>query len=429
MAKQPKPGDWKYSVGDVPLQLQAYERAERAFGIYTRVWTGKQPYREKNKFLCDTIRDYTNKIVPAKQLEAQKLANARQEALSAGIEDEPTGPLTLPAAFRLYLHRDGKFASNTTWKQDVTRYSATICAELGAGVLASTIKHAHYRKLWRRLAESDRGFATTEKIVGVLRSLIAWLQQEGYIEAGTGLPAPRWKSAMREEYAEITKAAVPEPAKPRYTREQSAKMWAAMPKADPRIHLAGEIGAELRLGQVPRSRRSDVLPHGGHAIGAVVVHGKGKKHGAVVVLTDEQRAVLTHYLTDGYLRELEAAYQAGKIKDYYLLPQKPLRTVDGVLVARVENGAKPWGKTGMARAWRALEAIAGVEHVEHRLWYGMRRRAADDAEDVETDARVLNKLGAWKHTGTREGYQEQGRMDIAERAAAVRQRIRPAREP
>lgn len=46
--------------------------------------------------------------------------------------------------------------------------------------------------------------------------------------------------------------------------------------------------------------------------------------------------------------------------------------------------------------------------MEWRNWYGVRRKQSDLAEDVETDARVLNRLGAWTHTATREHYQEQG---------------------
>lgn len=432
-ARKPKPGEWTYQVGEVPCLLSAYERADRGMAIYTRIWDGKRSSQKRR--LCGPIRDERGRIIPEREIEAQQLAVARRDAALAGVEDTPSGPLTLGSAFRLLLHsKDGKFAADSVWKRDVKRYSRTVLDVLGADLPIAAVRHAHYRKLWRHLAESHAkkgtgGVPTADKIVGVLRSTIVWLQQEGHMEPGTGLPAPRWKQLMREEFVDITSAPLPDVRKLRYSVQESAKLWEAMPQADPRVYLAAEIGAELRLGQVPRSRRSDVRPHAGHELGTVRVHGKGKKMGELVVLTDAQRAVLQHALTDGYLRELEAAYKAGEIKDYHLIPGGRLRTVNGVLVARVERADTRWGKTGISKAWRHLEQLAGVAHVDGRLWYGLRRRGADDAEDATSDARVLNKLGAWKHTSTREGYQEEGRVDIAEEAARVRDAIRPKRAP
>lgn len=66
-----------------------------------------------------------------------------------------------------------------------------------------------------------------------------------------------------------------------------------------------------------------------------------------------------------------------------------------------------------------------MEHLEWRNWYGVRRKQSDLAEDVEQDARVLNRLGAWKHTTTREHYQEEGRPEILERVAETRRKVRP----
>jgi hypothetical protein len=423
--RAPKPGEWSYTIG----ALTAHERADRGLAIYTRVWTGSR-YRDK-RALCGPIRDERGRLVPELENAAREAAQARWRAAESGVEEVPTGPLSLSTAFRLLLHsEDGKFAAGSRWTRDVKLYSARILDIIGDPPV-SEIRHAHYRKLWRALAELHRrgkagGVPTADKIVGVLRSMIVWLQQEGHLEPGTGLPAPKWKSIMRDEFVEILRAPLPRVRKPRYTPEESALIWQALPspEVDPRLRLAAEIGAELRLGQVPRSRRTDVHPHGIHALGAVEVHGRGKKHGELVVLTDDQRAALADAMTTGYLRQLEAAYQAGQIKDYHLIPGSRLRTVDGVLTSPVERAGVAWGKTGLVKAWRVLERVAGVPHVEGRLWYGLRRRASDDAEDVTSDARVLNKLGAWKHTSTREGYQEEGRTDIAEQAASVRATIR-----
>jgi len=48
-------------------------------------------------------------------------------------------------------------------------------------------------------------------------------------------------------------------------------------------------------------------------------------------------------------------------------------------------------------AFKKSEACAGVPHVKGRGWYGLRRVAADLAEEITTDARVKDCLGGWRH--------------------------------
>jgi hypothetical protein len=228
------------------------------------------------------------------------------------------------------------------------------------------------------------------------------------------------------------RAAAP-PAKPRHTRYDVEKLFATLERADPRLALAATIGAELRLGQVLRTRRSDVLPSpdGRFRIGAVRVHGRGKKLGELVILTMEERHALQRALCSGYLADLEVAHQRGEIKDFNLFPGHYLRRVHdrkgrGVMRSRVENADAPVGKTALQKWWRTLEAAAGVEHQKGRGAYGLRRLQSDRAEDVEDDARVLNILGAWKRTSTREGYQQEERVELREKAARTRRKIRPS---
>jgi len=65
------------------------------------------------------------------------------------------------------------------------------------------------------------------------------------------------------------------------------------------------------------------------------------------------RAFLDGVLREGYLRELEQAYQSGQIPDYPLLPQG--RLVKGVV--RLHEGP-PRGSARGARAVRAPEPQA-----------------------------------------------------------------------
>jgi hypothetical protein len=428
-SKGPKPGEWRHQVEN----LTAYERVDRALAIYTRVLESGQ-YRDKQR-LCETIRDEDGKVDPAREAAAIQLAVDRQRRHASGIHDVRKGPLTLESGFRLLLHDiDGKYAGDTTRKRDVERYSRVVISVLGAGTLWSDIRHGHYRKLWRHLAHEHRkdsakyGPAAAEKIVGTLRTATTWMHEEELIEPGTSLPASNWKATMRKEWVEITGAPIAAPRKERYTPAEQQRLWRALPQADPRVHIAVEIGAELRLGQVLRCRRSDVQPFGGFAIGRVVVHGRGRKGGADTVLTMQTRHALTRAMTSGYLADLEAAYQAGG-DDYYLIPGGKLRTVHTRRGPRkrvpVERGGAPWGRTALRRAWWHLEELAKVEHREWRKWYGLRRIGTDLGEDIESDERVLNVMGGWTDSATRRKYQEKGRTDVAERARRVRERIRP----
>jgi hypothetical protein len=428
--KAPAPGKWKYQVED----LTALERMDRGLAIYTRVLVDGQ-YRDKTR-LCDSIRDEDGKIIPTREAEAIAMAVERQQSSAAGVVDVRTGPVTLESGFRRMLHdRDGKYAGQTERKRDVERFSKKILPVLKGETRAADIRHAHYRKLWRHLAHEHAkdpkryGPEAAVKIVGALRTLIAWLQEEELIEAGTGLPAANWKASMRAEWTQITSEPVRSPARPRYTPAENERLWRALPEADPRHRLMVQIGAELRLGQVPRTKRSDVQPYGGFRIGRVVVHGSGRKGGADPILTMEARHVLTQALTAGYLADIEAAYQRGEIEDFYLIPGGKLRTVKAkrgpVKRARVESAGRRWGRTGMRRAWQTLETLAKVPHVRWRNWYGMRRLSTDLAEDVESDDRVLNETSAHRDSATRRKYQEQGRSEVAERALTVRRKIRP----
>lgn len=439
MARRKKRQPWSYTVGDVPLRLTAYERKDRGDAIYTRIWDGKR-YRDR-KPLCETIRNERGAVVPEKEIEAQRLAVERQRAIAAGLgeDDIPESGITLGQGFaRLLDPKTGKYAGETRWRGDVEAAGKIIVGVLGRELTMSDIRHAHYRKLWRALAHEHAkagryGLRRIEVIVGVLQSCSRWLQQEGYIDAGDALPAPGWNEALRREWTDITSKPLPDPLRPRYTADEMVRLWDALPSADPRLELAVQIGAELRLGQVVRSMRSDIFPVRGHQIGGVQVHGRGKKRGERVVFTPEQRHVVTRALLWGVLAELETLYRDGKLKDYPLIPGGYLHGDTDhrgrpVLRADPKQSKKPWGASPMRKAWARLEKAAGVKPVPGRKWYGLRRLQSDRAEDVETDKRVLNIQGGWTRTETRERYQEQGRMDLREKAAQVRRKIRPAKK-
>lgn len=475
--KQPKPGEWQYTVGDVPNQLTAYERADRGNDIYTRVWDGERIGSRRK--LRGPIRDDAGKIIPEEETAARTAAEERQEALGRSaapvVAATPAGPLSLASGFaKVFAPITGKYPADSEHARDVKRAAETVKAILGDDVLFAEIRHAHYRKVWRTMATAhvqrgEYGLRTTEVACETLASAARWLQQESEIEPGEGEPAHGWKKALRKEWESITGRPIGKRHKPRHADREREALFATVHAAlhapetlrspvDPRIALAVELGAELRIGQVgARTRRSDVVPSpdGTEPLWKVVVHGKGTKLGEEVVLTPQQRAALRAVLEWGYLADLEAARVAGELDDFHLFPGGRLyaatlpdgRTVmrskavavprerpkrgrqDGPRRQRMYAGQRPLHRRTLAVMWGALEEAAGVTPMPGRRWYGMRRKQADEAEKLEdVRAAVKNRLGGWDSTETREGYLDQGNEADAVEAAEVRQRIRPRRE-
>jgi hypothetical protein len=454
--KEPAPGAWKYTVGEPPLQVTAHERADRGLRVYTRVWDGRA-YSDRRE-LCGPIRDDRGRIDPDKEQAARALTIARHRALTSGLapqEAAPTGPLTLATGLARVLDpKSGKYPTVDEHVRNVRRAHGIIVTHLGGDVRWSDVRHAHYRKLWRAMAHEHVksgafGRRWTEMVCECFGAAARWLQQEGLIEPGEGEPARGWKGAMRKEWGEITGegAASAKPKKPRLAPAEVAALFTAAPpravrpadvaandeeEADPRVWLALEIGAELRIGQVRRVRRSHIeaAPDGKEPLYAVDVHGRGKKLGEYVILTEDQRAALRWALEHGYLADLERAYAAGEIADYHLFPTGHFVTEllpDGRAVkrARLEHGAKPIGRRALADQWARLERLAGVAHLPGRLWYGARRRQADAADEANVSPQAKLGLGGWSKESTREGYLEDDRVKRARAAAEARVLIRP----
>lgn len=205
---------------------------------------------------------------------------------------------------------------------------------------------------------------------------------------------------------------------------------AALPKADPRLRLRFMLGAELRPLQVLRSRRSNIELEGGmDGLGTFTVRGDGHKGGAVVDLDADMRAEWDAAVgPTGYLRRLEAAYQAGEIVDYFLFPlgrlvyageETPAAPVERALKGHMDAGT-------MNDFWRAFEKLAGVDHVAGRGMYGVRRLAVDLADDLTDDEDAKNAVGGWAlGSPTRKRvYAAKQRRERNEKAAKVRSGIR-----
>lgn len=147
----------------------------------------------------------------------------------------------------------GSDVSRNEWPADVARYLNIAIEILGGDLPVEEIKHGHYKQLWREMAARHTadptrfGPTATEKVCVALRGAMSWLQLEELIPVNAALPAPRWGSQMRADWMRITGKTIKRPAKHRATKDELVKLFEALPHADPRIRMAVEIGAELRL--------------------------------------------------------------------------------------------------------------------------------------------------------------------------------------
>jgi hypothetical protein len=443
----PAAGKWTYTIDENGVQLTAYERADRpGFPVYRRTYdTVRKKYIDK-KPLCDSIRKADGSVDAELEIVAKAELLSVHKRLSKGLtgsDAKKDEQLTILSALAKVLHHEeGKYAGQTGYVSTMHTYRDLIVEILSPDadfpLNCDALEPAHYRKLWRALARrhletGEGGPRACEMTVGFLQASIRWLKGELVLPSTTQEPAINWRATMYKEWAEITGTPVGKPSKPRYTLIENARLWEAAPGADPRIECTMELAAELRAGQMlERSRRSDIKPLGDEPLGILVVHGSGKKPGVEMVLSASQREYLRRAMGTGFLREVEAAYQAGELEDYYLIGSMDLirrKNPDGTTqrVAQVKNAHKAMHKRNLNRLWKIFERQAGVQYLKGRAWYGMRRIMADIAEDQISDKRVLNRMGGWTRTETREGYQEEGRVALDVMTADARDIIRPGR--
>jgi hypothetical protein len=232
-----------------------------------------------------------------------------------------------------------------------------------------------------------------EVVVSTLYSVAAWLRDNEHLASDVARPPSGWRKQLREEWADALDRDLT-PARPRHTPEEMALLFRYLVRAEPRLQLALELGAELRLGQILRLQRTDVdIDRAGNgpasdALGVITVRGRGKKHGETVVLTPEQRAALDG-AWNGVLRDFEQAFRARQIDTYPLFPGGKLRCG----VAAIRASPKRWNARTALDAFHALETISGVTSVPGRGWYGLRRTTTDLAPEFTTDDRVLDRVG------------------------------------
>ncbi len=465
---------WEYQVGDAPNTVTAYERTDRGRAIEVRWWASELK-RFRRKSLGFVIRDAAGMIDSDLQAKAVRLTRHLYDQLLAGEEptlpadgdtdaedpvvgdeggsfaDEDSSPLTLEQGFALATAvPTGMYVVESQHLTEVRRAVRDLGwaignDENGRARTWNALRFADVRDIWVRLAtrykETGQGGPVwTDRCIVFFLQINEWLEVEGLIERAVSVRRT-WRQQMRREWEQLTANTI-ESKDLRHTEEEIALIFAALSNedVDPRIALSIELGAEARLGQVRRMMRSDVTldPVGAYGLGRVVVRGSGRKLGVKRDLTPEERGAIDRALK-GYLRDLEAAYQAGLREDYPMFPQGkiaydvppsrwPKKAAPGERPsrrARVTVGNEPLGKRNLTKMFHELEVVAGVTPMPGRGWYGIRRKASDVYEDYESDERILNDQTGHSSSETRRKmYQEREREEIRARSAQTRRRVR-----
>ncbi len=395
--------------------------------------------RRRKKTLTIELRDANGRIIRRRAAEIEKevrhksmsleLANASGKKVRKELPDRP---LTIEAGLNQVLDPErGKYDDPDNRRvRELMRIRDRLFE--GDSPLISTAmtweewQPQEAQTLWRKLARINKhkGPRHAEVIVDFIYSSAAWLRLNHKIPLGAALPNPTWRRTLRMNWGQITHWSQVEE-QPRHSAEEMGRIFAALPGCDQRIALALELGAELRLGQVGRCRRSDFQPKPEPfaPLGLLRIRSSGNKRGVNMALDEKQRAILDDAMFNGYLRECEAAFRSGSIDDYYLFPSGKL--VKRVARARSVRDSKPLRREQMLELFHGVERAAGVTSERGRGWYGLRRISSDLAADITPDARVLDAIGGWRDPATRMRlYQRKNDKKIGLRAQEVRQQMR-----
>lgn len=426
---------WSHKIESHSPPIEIYERIDRGDQLYMKWSEGKSHRRPKLKNIS-TVRAPDGRIRQrnVRKAVAEALKQYEEEVGGRKLTTPPAeasdAGLTLGAGFDLVLdERRGKYASKTQRYKAMKRTKRRVLQVLGEEITFEMLRPIHYRLIWRTYAEKRKDWGlnlrSAEAAVSCLFSAENWLYQQGHIQAVHG-PGIGWRVELCSEWEQLT-GERPDPYRPRHDEDEAAKLWKHLPKADVRLQLAYELGAEYRLGQVIRADRLDLDLSSGAGLGhgTFRIRGRGRKLGQLVFLTAEQRAAVDNALgPDGFLSNFEAAYQVAELKNYPLFPGGKLR--EGKAVVR-KNGSR-MNRRSLLDHFHALEEIAGVEQVEGRGWYGVRRISSDLTADETQDDRVRDASGGWKPgSGTRERvYAQQERQKVLGEAAEARRRARGA---
>lgn len=353
-----------------------------------------------------------------------------EQAAPASVEEAK--PFTIGEAWAAISNPDfGKYPHATPFRDELENALEFASTVWGGTTPWVAIDANFWTKLIRQrvralVKRNKVGIRATEITISRLITVAHWLRSRGHV-AVLIVPPDDWHDALISYWKGLTQTTEePEPASHRFTLDESRKLLHAAWNVDPRYGLLMWLGAELRLGMVKRCKRSHLKLDEGEFGQLTVPSSSPTKRGEVVVFTRGQRAWVDRCLERGYLRTLEAEHRAGRLAEYHLFGGGKLRDkVAGDPILAVEIG-KPLSRAAMWRCWQAVEVLAGIDHVEGRGAYGVRRAAVDVAEEEHLSEAGLQSLGGWSTPDIprriyRDRANKAGRADAKKLRAHIRQ--------
>jgi hypothetical protein len=328
---------WQYVVGEIHRgRVRAYERADKSYTIW--LYYSEPGQRPKQVSLGFTIRTENGRIVKERERQAKEAADAKRQELLAMyrgdapvarmVEQDKPKLLTLGETEAMVIHPEtGRYPHKNQYRDEVVRAIRYAVQVWGANKPWADIEADHFTALGRKrllhhLSRGEDGVRMTEIIIARLLTIASWFREKGKIPPDAARAPERWKQQLKHFWREETKSRHEhKPSRPRHTPKQLVEILNHSWHVDPRFGTMMDLGFFLRAGsQVAMAQRVDLDLEAG----TFVVHGKGDKPGTKVKLNEIQLEAVGRAL-GGYLRLLEAQFQAGELTDYFLFPGNPLR--------------------------------------------------------------------------------------------------------
>lgn len=468
-------GRWGYQYGTSPPRVTVRERPDRGPDaqptLIARWWANGRRHGDYTVRRVRTVRDENGRIDMEKRQTAEKEAQRiwrevqegmDPEAIFAEPEDDdgtddrtPKDKLTLGEGLDLFMDKEeGRYAGETDdgWYDDQLRRAKRLEDVLGRDVRWLRLTPAKIRALWVKLHDyyentEHTGRRESIRTVQLLGSARKWLVANNRLtQAAPELPEG-WRQSLKDYWQrqadeEITVS------RPSHSEEELRLIAAAVRDdsydIDPRFRALMMMGLGQRLGPVGmRSLRSNLRldDSGRWGLGQLTIPSRPGKQGVRIDLSRELRDMWEDLLEDGYLEHLEAAYRAGDINDYHLLPGGKL--VQGK--ARADRGDTPVRDHWMNTQLRTLEAEIyrrhedldlwtseqrenETMHVHGRGWHGLRRGMVELLDRREVNPSVRNAMLGWV-PGSRTPelvYQSRDSEQRYRRAAETREEVTEA---
>ncbi len=447
---------WSVTVyGSDGRSLYVHERADRPGSLRVR-WQATSDERDARGCASrptsgfsppEPIRDNRGRLRRKAIDRAIEAGRAEYEAWlhpAVGPDGEPEGGRlrTLEAVLRYFVDPKTGPAMDARWREESVgtfpidrdrRTHVNIIREvIGLDIEPAAIRLAHARRIWRAISEehndSGSGGRWAEQVVGTLQAALTHARTDELIGVTDGILPKGWRAKLRSDWTKTTGEDPFDPDRPPYSSEETARIIAALPQADPRLRLAIELGIGYRVGQLANHLTRSGIVEGG-PLGLRVQFMDAKRERTVRIdLPPRAQRALRHAWQDGHLRELEEAYQAKRIEDYYIAPAG--RTLGGA--CQVAYADQPMDRTALYRLFLDLERAAGVEHVYKRGWHGLRRAFESLIGEQTADSRVRDMAQGWAvGGGTRETIytDTENELLLAEVAGARSRALDSVRHP